>query len=130
MASDPQDDDQYQEASPQTKINIATYFIMSSPTGEVHDVLKGMESSLCCQKGCRDTRAHEHVADVISLVNDPSVLTEERINAIMADYNTQNMVAATSPDGHEVQLCQYVVGINVMFRLSSLFTVKWITTVT
>jgi capping protein alpha len=85
MASDPQDDEVYPEASPQTKINIATYFIMSSPTGEVNDVVK----------------------DVISLVSDPSVLTDERINSIMQEYNTQQMVAAVTPSGNEALVTVY-----------------------
>lgn len=33
--------EEYEEASPEQKVNIATYFIMSSPTGEVDDVIKG-----------------------------------------------------------------------------------------
>jgi len=79
MASDPQDDESYPEAPPQTKINIATYFIMSSPTGEVHDVVK----------------------DVISLVSDPIVLSDERLTSILHEYNTTQMVSATTPGGHE-----------------------------
>jgi len=72
--------EEYADATPEQKINIATYFIMSSPTGEVNDVVK----------------------DVIALVNDPAVLTDERISVILREYNTQNMVHATSPDGSEV----------------------------
>jgi len=72
--------EEYAEATPEQKISIATYFIMSSPTGELHDVVK----------------------DVIALVNDPAVLTDERLNSILREYNTQNMVHATAPDGSEV----------------------------
>ena len=33
--------DGYEEASPQLKLDIATYFILSSPTGEVDQVVAG-----------------------------------------------------------------------------------------
>jgi capping protein alpha len=77
--------DEVEEASPEQKINIATYFIMSSPTGEVHDVVK----------------------DVINLVADPSVLTEERLTAIMRQYNTKNFVSAIAPNGSEVLISKH-----------------------
>jgi hypothetical protein len=54
------------------KLNIATYFIMSSPTGEVDDV----------------------VADVQKLVADDAVLTADALSAILRDYNTEQMIAA------------------------------------
>ena len=59
-------------ASSAQKLNIATYFIMSSPTGEVDDV----------------------VADVQKLVADDSVLSADALNAILRDYNTEQMIAA------------------------------------
>jgi len=78
-------EEQVAEASPQQKIAIATYFIMCSPIGEVHDVVK----------------------DVISLVNDPTVLTDQRLSSIMQEYNTQHMVSAQAPAGHDVIVSVY-----------------------
>jgi len=52
------------------KLNIATYFIMSSPPGEVDDVL----------------------ADVIKLVDDSSTVGDDTINAILSDYNREQLV--------------------------------------
>jgi capping protein alpha len=75
----------YQEASPETKLNIANYFIMSSPTGEVHDVL----------------------LDVAKLVNDPSVLTDGAIRKIMRDYNHEQLQPAKTPDGHSLLVSSY-----------------------
>jgi hypothetical protein len=43
--------------------------------------------------------------DVIALVNDPAVLTEERIYQILAEYNQQQMIYATAPNGQEVSPC-------------------------
>jgi len=57
------------------KLNIATYFIMSSPTGEVNDV----------------------VNDVSRLVGDTSVLSEEALTNIMHNYNVEQMVYAADP---------------------------------
>jgi capping protein alpha len=75
----------YQEASPETKLNIANYFIMSSPTGEVHDVL----------------------LDVAKLVNDPSVLSDAAIRKILADYNHEQLQPAKTPDGHALLVSSY-----------------------
>jgi len=66
-----------EEAPPQTKLNIGTYFIMSSPTGEVHDVL----------------------VDVAKLVNDSSVLSDTQIRKIMKEYNQEQLQPAKLPDG-------------------------------
>jgi len=60
----------------EAKLNIATYFIMSSPTGEVNDV----------------------VNDVSRLVGDPNVLSEEALTNIMHNYNVDQMVFAANPD--------------------------------
>lgn len=69
------DDDEYTEATPEQKLNIATYFIMSSPTGEVDEVL----------------------ADVQKLVASPNVLNTQAISAILKDYNTEHFTAAPAP---------------------------------
>jgi len=58
------------------KLNIATYFIMSSPTGEVDDV----------------------VTDVTKLVADSKTLDDATLNRILKDYNTEQFVYATAPD--------------------------------
>jgi len=74
-------EEEYEQATPEQKIHIATYFIMSSPTGEVKDVVK----------------------DVSTLVGDSSVLSDEALRGIMHEYNTQTMVSAPAPsDGHAV----------------------------
>jgi len=52
------------------KLNIATYFIMSSPPGEVDDV----------------------VTDVLKLVDDSSAVSEDTVTAILRDYNTEQLV--------------------------------------
>lgn len=70
-------DEEYEEATPEQKLNIANYFIMSSPTGECEDVL----------------------ADVSKLVGDSSVLTDGAVNNMLKDYNQENMVAAKTPAG-------------------------------
>lgn len=57
------------------KLNIATYFIMSSPTGELNDVVK----------------------DVTKLVQDPAVLTDEALTNIIKAYNHEQMAFAAHP---------------------------------
>jgi len=73
------------QATPAQKLSIATYFITSAPTGEVNEVLK----------------------DVKALVNDSSVLTNEKITKIMHDYNTQRLTTATAPNGEDVMVSTY-----------------------
>jgi len=60
------------------KLNIATYFLMSSPTGEVDDV----------------------VTDVLKLV-DKSVVSEAALEKILKDYNCENMVWAADPEDNK-----------------------------
>jgi len=72
------EDGDVQEASPEQKINIASYFIMSSPTGEADDVVK----------------------DVKKLVGE-DVLSSS-LTKILRDYNVEQMVAAKDPDGNAV----------------------------
>lgn len=76
---------EYSEASPETKLNIANYFIQSSPTGEVHDVL----------------------LDVAKLVNDPTVLSDGAIKKIMRDYNHDQLQPAKTPDGNMLVVSTY-----------------------
>jgi len=62
----------YVEATAEQKLNIATYFIMSSPSGEVDEV----------------------VSDVQKLVSDPSVLSDTALLSVLREYNTEQMIAA------------------------------------
>jgi len=64
-----------EEASPEAKLKIARYFIMSSPTGEVNDVVK----------------------DVTKLVNDPKALSEDNVSKILVQYNQEQLVFAPDP---------------------------------
>jgi capping protein alpha len=67
----------YEEATPEQKLNIATYFIMSSPTGEVAEV----------------------ISDVKKLVNDDSVLSNDALSKILANYNSETLASAVEPEG-------------------------------
>ena len=71
--------------SPEQKLNIATYFIMSSPTGEVDEV----------------------VADVQKLVADPGVLSADALTSILRDYNTEQMIWALDLSGQPVLVTKY-----------------------
>jgi len=71
------DDEDYEEASPEQKLNIATYFVMSSPPGEVEEV----------------------VTDVKKLVADDNVLSDEALAKIMRGYNVEQMASAKDPEG-------------------------------
>jgi len=70
-------DDDVNEASAEQKINIATYFIMSAPTGEVDEV----------------------VHDVMKLVSDNSTLDEKTMTNILREYNTDQLTPALDPSG-------------------------------
>jgi len=75
----------YPQASAAQKLNIATYFIMSSPTGEVDEV----------------------VHDVAKLVNDESVLSVDALTAILRDYNTEQMIVAMDLSGKPVLVTKF-----------------------
>jgi capping protein alpha len=62
-------------ASPEAKLGIATYFIMSSPTAEVNDVVK----------------------DVEKLVADPATLTAPAIEKMLRAYNVEQLAYAADP---------------------------------
>jgi capping protein (actin filament) muscle Z-line, alpha len=68
--------DEYEPASPQLKLDIATYFILSSPTGEVDQV----------------------VSDVKKLVADESVLDDSALSKIMLKHNCEQMLYAKDPE--------------------------------
>jgi len=74
-------DDTYDEASPEQKLSIATYFIMSSPIGEVDFV----------------------VADTKKLVDDDSLLDSAALAKILKDYNMEQMTAVINPFGEKKQ---------------------------
>jgi len=57
------------------KLQIATYFVMSSPTGELNDVAK----------------------DVTKLVQDPATLTDDALTKIIKEYNHEQMAFAPIP---------------------------------
>jgi len=69
----------------ESKLNIANYFIMNAPVGEVNEV----------------------VADVTKLVSDSSVLSESAITRIMHDYNVEHMTSAPGPDGAPLLTTSY-----------------------
>lgn len=74
-----------EEASPEQKINIGTYFIMSAPVGEVDDVN----------------------ADVSKLIGDSSVWSEEVQRKILRDYNIENLTTAPDSDGNPVLVSSF-----------------------
>jgi len=78
-------EEEYEQATPEQKLNIATYFLMSSPSGEIEDV----------------------ITDVKKLVNDPVTLNEEALVKILANYNTEQLTSAADPDGNSVLVTTY-----------------------
>jgi|Transcript_19471 capping protein alpha len=78
-------DGEYEEATPEQKLNIANYFIMSSPSGEVSEVL----------------------ADVSKLVGDSSVLSADKVEGMLKDYNLEHMTAAKTPAGNKLLVTPY-----------------------
>lgn len=75
----------YAQASPETKLNIANYFLMSSPVGEVHEV----------------------VLDVAKLVGDPAVLSDVALKKILKEYNQENLQYAKTPEGTSLVVSSY-----------------------
>lgn len=69
--------DEYEEATPAAKLAIANYFIMSSPPGQVDDVL----------------------VDVAKLVGDDSVLNNSELNKMMGAYNLESYATCTTEGG-------------------------------
>jgi capping protein alpha len=66
------------DASPEQKLNIATYFVMSAPTGECDDVC----------------------ADVAKLV-DKSTMSDAALEKVLKDYNCENMVWGADPEDNK-----------------------------
>jgi len=78
-------EEEFEQATPEQKLNIATYFLMSSPTGEIEDV----------------------ITDVKKLVSDQAVLSDATLNKILANYNTEQLTAAVDPEGKPVLITTY-----------------------
>lgn len=78
-------EDDYEEATPEQKLSIATYFIMSSPVGEVDFV----------------------TADTQKLINDDSILTNGALKKILKDYNIEQMTPAKTPDNTPCLISSY-----------------------
>jgi hypothetical protein len=73
--------DEFEQATPEEKLRIASHFILSSPNGEVDEV----------------------IADVKTLVNDPSLLSEAVIEKLLRQYNVDNYVFAPVTAGQNVK---------------------------
>lgn len=84
MADEDYEDD-YEEATDEQKLSIATYFIMSSPVGEVDFVL----------------------ADTSKLIGSEEILSPTKISAILKDYNIDVACQAKTPDGGQSLITSY-----------------------
>lgn len=73
------EDYDYEEATPEEKLKIASHFILRSPNGELHDVIR----------------------DLKKLIADPSVLSAENVTSILAQYNTDNFWFSKHPQSEE-----------------------------
>lgn len=78
-------DDSDEQTTDEQKLQIATYFIMSTPVGEVDFV----------------------VQDTSKLVADKSIFGEEQITRILQDYNVEHTTAAATPTGHKCSVSSY-----------------------
>jgi len=78
-----QEDEEYETASPEQKLSIATYFIMSSPVGEVDFV----------------------VADTKKLVDDREILNPNALKKILKDYNVEQQTSAPIPSSEKKKKC-------------------------
>lgn len=67
----------YEEATPEERLRIASHFILSSPNGEVDDV----------------------IADVKMMMGKDSLLTDDVIVRLLKQYNTENYEFADLQDG-------------------------------
>jgi hypothetical protein len=72
----------YAQASPEEKLRIASHFILSSPNGEVDEV----------------------IADVKTLMADSALLSDVVIEKLLKQYNLDNYVFAPLAAGHNVSL--------------------------
>lgn len=78
--------DEFVEATPEDKLKIASHFILSSPTGEVDDV----------------------IADVKTLMGKGSLLTDTVIEKLLKQYNTDNLAfAPLGDDGKNLVVSKY-----------------------
>jgi hypothetical protein len=75
-------DEEYEneQSTPEEQLQIADFFIMSSPRGEVNEVVK----------------------DVKKLINSTEeILTNEKLSEILGNYNVENMISAVASDTGE-----------------------------
>jgi capping protein alpha len=75
----------FQEATPEERLRIASHFILSSPNGEVDDV----------------------IADVKTLMGQKSLLTDNVIEKLLKQYNTENYVFAALPGGKNLPVSKF-----------------------
>lgn len=75
-------EEEYEQATPEQKLNIANYFIQQSPINEVKFV----------------------VEDVAKLINDDKVFNPSAKSALLAEYNVAQMVHAEDPEKPERML--------------------------
>jgi len=85
--SDDENEESYSAATDEQKLSIATYFIMSSPVGEVDFV----------------------VADTKRLVGNDEILSPETISGILKDYNLEQYTSAYVPgeDNKKTLVCSH-----------------------
>eukprot|EP01083_Nonionella_stella_P084011 232413_1 len=79
------DEDYYQEATPQEKLKIATHFILKSPNGEVNDVVADL------QKLLQSTQTH--------------ILDGDTVHRILRKYNTDQLFFASDSLANLVLVC-------------------------
>jgi capping protein alpha len=73
--------DEFEQASPEEKLKIASHFILSSPNGEVDEV----------------------IADVKTLVGDKKLLSDSVVEKLLRQYNVDNYVFAPLAGGNNVR---------------------------
>jgi capping protein alpha len=73
--------EEFAQASPEEKLKIASHFILSSPNGEVDEV----------------------IADVKTLVGDKNLLSDAVVEKLLRQYNVDNYVFAPLPGGANVR---------------------------
>lgn len=84
-------DDEYEQATDEQKLNISNYFVMSSPTGEVHDVLVDVAK----------------LVDSGKVDDSEKVLSDSAVRKIMKEYNNEQLQPAKTPDGNMLVVSAY-----------------------
>jgi capping protein alpha len=78
------EEEDYEEASPEQKLSIATYFIMSSPVGEVDFVTADTKNWM-----------------------EADILNDDAVVNILKEYNIEQLTKAVTPDGHSSIVSSY-----------------------